>query len=384
MPPPQIHQLLPPRFPWRDGNQFELLIDGEAFFPRMLDAIVQAQHSIMLEMYLVSSGRVFDQFKQALLDAAARGVRVRMLLDDYGTQLLNAADRQALHASNIELVIFNQLRWRQGVSNLLRNHRKLLLVDRDVAFVGGTGLTDEFLYDQPLQPHWHEFMLVIHGPVVSDWLMLFERTWYGLRANWFKQRRPERAPPSRGIQRGRVCASNGLRAHHVAQSLHQEIRQSQQRVWLITPYFIPSLKLRRLLIQAAKSGLDVRILVPGKRTDHPAIRHASRRYYARLLRSGVRIFEYQPCFIHAKLALCDDWLSLGSTNFDSWNLRWNLDANQEIGNLDFAAQVRHQLERDFAASDELHYDTWLQRPLYLRCLEWINGRLDRWLAGLRR
>ena len=224
---PQLHQLLPPRFPWREGNQFELLVDGGVFFPRMLDAIAQAQHSVMLEMYLVSSGRVFDQFKQVLLAAAGRGVRVRILLDGFGAKMLNAADKQALRAPNIEMATFNQLRWHKGVSNLLRNHRKLLLVDRELAFIGGTGLTDEFLYDLPQQPRWHEFMLAIRGPVVSDWLLLFERTWYGLSANWFKQRRPEREPPSISTQRGRVCASNGLRAHHVAQSLYQELTRQQ-------------------------------------------------------------------------------------------------------------------------------------------------------------
>jgi cardiolipin synthase A/B len=381
---PRLHQLLPPRFPWRDDNQFELLVDGEVFLPRMLAAIAQAQHSIKLEMYLVASGRVFALFKQALQEAAARGVRVRILLDAYGALMLNAVDRQALQASNIELLFFNQLRWRKGVSNLLRNHRKLLLIDRQLAFVGGTGLTDQFLYEQHQQPPWHEFMLVIQGPVVTDWLVLFERTWYGLSARLFKQRRLPRELPATGTQRGRVCASNGLRAHHVAQSLHRELRQSQRRVWLVTPYFIPSLRLRRLLIRAAERKLDVRILVPGEYTDHPAIRHASRRHYARLLRNGVRIFEYQPSFIHAKLALCDDWISLGSTNFDRWNLRWNLDANQEVGNMEFAAQVRQQLELDFAQSKELNYETWQQRPLYLRCLEWINGRLDQWLDRLRR
>jgi cardiolipin synthase A/B len=381
---PTFKLALPPRFPWRDGNQFELLVDGEVFFPRMLDAIAQAQRSIMLEMYLVSSGRVFDQFKQVLLDAAARNVSVRILLDGFGSQLLSLSDRQALNVPNIELTFFNRLRWRQGLGNLVRNHRKLLLVDEQLAFVGGTGLTDEFLYDQPLQPHWHEVMVAIRGPVVSDWLQLFERTWQGLRITLRKQRQREKSSlPAQGTQRGRVCASNGPRAHHVVQSLHQELRESKHRVWLVTPYFIPSLTLRRLLIQAAKRGLDVRMLVPGKITDHPAVRHASRRYYALLLRSGVRIFEYQPRFIHAKLVLCDHWLTLGSTNFDRWNMRWNLDANQEIGNLDFAAQVSAQLEHDFSLSEELHYDTWQQRPLYLRCLEWLNGTLDRWLATLR-
>jgi phosphatidylserine/phosphatidylglycerophosphate/cardiolipin synthase-like enzyme len=270
------------------------------------------------------------------------------------------------------------------VSNLLRNHRKLLLIDRELGYVGGAGLTDEFMYAHGTALPWHELMLTIRGPAINDWITLFERTWFGISTSWFKQRRATHVAPLSGAQRGRVCASNGPRAHHVAQSLYQHLQQSRQRIWLATPYFLPSLKLRRLLIQAARRQVDVRVLVPGALTDHPAIRPASRRHYARLLRGGVRIFEYQPRFIHAKLALCDDWASIGSTNFDRWNLHWNLDANQEIDDPVFALQAQHQLEQDFALSEELHYASWQQRPLYLRCLEWLNGRLDRLLDRLHR
>ncbi len=379
---PHLRQLLPPRFPWRDGNQFELLVDGPHYFPSMLAAISEAQQTIDLEMYLVSSGKLFTQFKQALLAAAQRGIRIRILLDHYGAQQLNAHDRQALQAPGIDVTWFNRLRWRKGVGNLLRNHRKLLLIDRQLAYVGGAGLTDEFSGDHGSQQPWHEFMLAIRGPVASDWHALFERTWIGVGASLFKQWRGSHSAPACGTQRGRVCASNGPHSHHVVQSLYRQLGQSQRCFWLVTPYFLPSLKLRRLLIQAAKRGLDVRVLVPGHLTDHPAIRHASRRHYARLLRNGVRIFEYQPCFIHAKVALCDDWVSIGSTNFDRWNLHWNLDANQEIADTAFVVLVREQLQQDFASSEELHYDTWLQRPLYLRCLEWLNGGLDKLLAKL--
>lgn len=379
---PLLRQLLPPRFPWRDGNTFELLSDGEQFFPAMLEAIDGARHSIALEMYLVGSGKVFTQFLQALLAAAARGVQVRILLDDFGAQQLNAADREALRATNIAVLFFNRLRWRKGVSNLLRNHRKLLLVDHDIAFVGGAGITDEFLYARGAVPPWHELMLAIRGPAINDWATLFDRTWFGIGTRWFKQRRTTRSAATGGIQRGRVCASSGPRAHHVTQSLYQQLPISRQRIWLTTPYFLPSLKLSRLLLQAARRKVDVRVLVPGKLTDHPAIRHASRRHYARLLRGGVRIFEYQPRFIHAKLALCDGWASIGSTNFDRWNLHWNLDANQEIDDARFALQAQQQLEQDFALSEELHYASWQQRPLYLRCLEWLNGRIDRLLDRL--
>jgi len=123
--------------------------------------------------------------------------------------------------------------------------------------------------------------------------------------------------------------------------------------------------------------------VPGHLTDHPSIRHASHRHFARLLQQGVRIFEYEPCFIHAKLALCDNWVTIGSTNFDHWNLRWNLDANQEVRDDEFHRQVLQALAADFSASRELHYETWQQRPWTLRLMEWFIGVVERCLERLR-
>jgi phosphatidylserine/phosphatidylglycerophosphate/cardiolipin synthase-like enzyme len=377
-----LPKLLPPRFVWREGNQFELLIDGSRYFPTMLNAIEQAQHSIELEMYLVSSGEIFTQFYTAFNNAAQRGVVIRILLDGFGTIGLSATDRQQLQAPGIELQFYNTLGWRKGAGNFLRNHRKLLLIDRQQAFVGGTGLTDEFLYDHSVTTPWHEVMLGIRGPVVADWSRLFECSWSGLRKELFKA--TKKSPPllHAGTQTGRVTASNGPYAHHVMQSLYHQIAQSQRRVWLVTPYFLPSLQLKRLLINAASRQLDVRILVPGQLTDHPAIRQASRRHYARLLKNGVRIFEYQPRFIHAKIALCDNWVSIGSTNFDRWNLRWNLDANQEVNDPAFAEQVQSLLQQDFLQSEQLHYAEWLQRPWYSRLQEWFNGKLEQLLNKL--
>lgn len=375
-----LRRFLPPRFAWRTGNRFELLIDGEQYFPRMLAAIDQAKRTISMEMYLVASGNLFAQFRDALLRATQRGVQVRLLLDDFGSQSLRAPDRQILQRGGVELAFYNRLRWRKGLRNLFRNHRKLLLVDQQCAFVGGAGLTDDFI-STATRPGWHEVMLRIDGPVIGDWQQLFDRTWLRLRERW---QQPATAPIESiaAGSRGRVCASSGLRAHHVTQSLYQRIRTSQRRIWLMTPYFLPSLKLRRLLMEAARQKLDVRILVPGEHTDLPAVRQASRRHFLHLMRSGIRIHEYQPRFIHAKMALCDDWVSTGSTNFDRWNLHWNLDANQEIDDAAFASQVAQLFAADIAQSVELDHTTWENRPWRYRLREWLASALDRWLSKL--
>jgi phosphatidylserine/phosphatidylglycerophosphate/cardiolipin synthase-like enzyme len=363
------------RFPWRGGNQFELLVDGELFFPAMLRAIQHARHTIMLELYLFESGAIASRFIDAFVSAAERGVAVYLLLDDFGAHGLNPADRRRLHQAGIHLALYNPLRYGALRRNLFRDHRKLLVVDGRTAFTGGAGITDQF--DTTDNPRgWHDVMLSIRGPVVADWQQLFERNWN----RWSEP--PLQLPPAStdpvGSQRARVVLNAPSRAN-VKRSLIKHLRGAERRVWLATAYFIPSRKIRRLLRRAAKRGVDVRLLLPGPHTDHPAVRHAGRRFYGRLLRNGVRIYEYQPRFLHTKVLLCDDTVSVGSSNVDRWNLRWNLEANQELSSLELADEVKQMFEEDFSQSHELRYDTWFRRPWHRRLLEWFWGGVDLWV-----
>jgi cardiolipin synthase len=179
-----------------------------------------------------------------------------------------------------------------------------------------------------------------------------------------------------------VVISPERRRREVRRSLVNHVRHAQHKVILATAYFIPSRKLRRALRQAARRGIDVRLLLSGPRTDHPAIRHAAHRFYLRLLRNGVRIFEYQPRFLHNKVILIDDWVSIGSSNVDRWNLRWNLEANQEIQDAAFAMQVETMFQRDFGHCLEITYENWRKRNFYSRLLEWFWGMLDRQFAKI--
>ncbi|MFP5506041.1 MAG: phospholipase D-like domain-containing protein [Gammaproteobacteria bacterium] len=362
---------------WRHGNRFRLLVDGDAFFPAMLDAIAAARRQVLLEMYLVESGQVADRFIDALEQAVLRGARVCLLLDDFGCRGLTAADRARLQQAGIELALYNPLRFGGLRRNLFRDHRKLLIVDNACAFVGGAGLTDDFDPGARPERHWHDVMVEIRGPVVADWQAVFAHTW----AHWHSGAgiTPEPNGPKLGHQAGRISLSGSDTRAPIKRSLLTRISRARERIWLATAYFVPSWKQRRRLARAARRGVDVRLLLPGPHTDHPAVRHAGRRFYASLLRAGVRIYEYQPRFLHAKVALIDDWVSIGSSNMDRWNLRWNLEANQEIDAPDFATEAAAQFVADFAASEEVRYATWRQRPWYERLAEWFWGRIDRWV-----
>ncbi|UCE89165.1 MAG: phosphatidylserine/phosphatidylglycerophosphate/cardiolipin synthase family protein [Pseudomonadota bacterium] len=371
------------RFPWRGGNRFELLSDGNTYLPRMLAAIGAAREFVLLEMYLIKSGDVTTRFIDALLAAAARGARVRLLLDDYGARGLKHSDRQRLQESTVRLAWYNPLQYRKRARNLYRDHRKLLLADAEVAFIGGAGLTDEF--DPGLQRgmYWHDVMLQIEGPVLQDWAALFLETWHTCADD-------DRAfesvlPAARGDgQQGRIALAAGPHAHEINRSVVKRIRTAEHRIWIVTPYFLTTWKIRRALRRAARNGIDTRLLLPGPYSDHPWVSHAARGVYRRLLRNGVRIFEYQPRFIHAKVVLCDQWVSLGSSNLDRWDQHWNLDANQEVDDQRFAHSVERLFSADFALSDEIDYASWRRRPWQQRVRERLAGLLVLWLQRLSR
>ncbi|WP_370584026.1 phosphatidylserine/phosphatidylglycerophosphate/cardiolipin synthase family protein [Motiliproteus sp. SC1-56] len=345
-------------------------MDSAQYFPAMLQAIEGARHSLLLEFYLVESGTVMDRFCQALTAACRRGVRVCLLVDGFGAQALSQHDRRRLERAGVELRVFNPLGLGKGLANFSRDHRKLLVADGRIAFTGGTGLCDQFLSAPDGTPGWHELMLRVEGPVVNDWQRLFARLWN--ESGGAPLALNEEAVAVGDMQM-KIATTRGLRSQEIKVNFRRHINGAEHRIWLATAYFLPSWSIRRALRNAALRGVDVRLLVPGPKTDHPGLYYAARRYYRPLLAAGARIYEYQPRFIHAKVGVCDHWLSLGSCNLDHWNLRWNLEANQEVQDARLAEDVYATFRADFAQSEEVTYQYWMARPWYQRVWGFCRG-----------
>jgi cardiolipin synthase A/B len=370
-------------WPWREGNEFRLLDASEQYFERMIQAIDDAQSSILLEMYLVESGVVAGRFIEAFVRAAQRGVGVRLLLDGFGSLGLSQADRRRLADNGVELRFYNVVQLRKRLHNFLRDHRKLMLVDAKVAFVGGVGLTDEFGVTGPPGWPWRDLVVEIHGPVVSDWQQAFARTWRRSGGELTLSLSPLDKLPGEGA-RARVVLSEAWYRSELANAVAQRIGTAHKRAWIMSAYFVPSRRFRKALRRAARRGVDVRLVVPGPLTDHPWVRHAARRFYGKLLRNGVRIFEFQPRVLHGKMSICDDWVSVGSSNLDRWSFKWNLEGNQEIDNAPFAEVAAAVFEKDCGQSLELDRKRWPQRAWADRLQERLAGWLDRWLDRWRR
>lgn len=371
---------------WQNGNRVELLVDGAEFFPVMLSAMESARESLLLEFYLVASGKLMDRIIAALSVCAARGVRVYLLLDHFGARDLKLRDRERLVQAGVQLLLYNPIAVNKWFANFSRDHRKLLVIDQRLAFIGGTGLVDSYRADLPDRPDtpWHEVMCRVEGPVVIDMARLFLKLWNRTSLDCLPlPNGPTRQNGALGDAQVRLLTSEGPRNQHIELSILRMTGRARQRIWICTAYFLPSFALRLALRRAVRRGIDVRLLVSGPLTDHMWIYHASKRYYRRLLNAGVRIYEYQPRMLHAKIALIDNQVSIGSCNLDHWNLRWNLEANIEVHEPRFSADVEQMLLTDFGQSQEITALEWAQRPWHRKIKELIWALISQWILRIR-
>lgn len=375
-------------YPWREQNEYELLVDGGCFFPAMLEAVSKARYSIDIELYLVEKGSCATALMEALIEAAHRGIQVRCLFDGFGTLKMDDMHRAQLSEAGGQVRIYNPVGLWRGWRNLYRDHRKLLIVDESQAFVGGSGATNDFWAPGEELCQWHEVMVRMRGPLVSDWMSLFQRQWQACHQRYAWKPEASRGrilvprPPQSTTGLGRVAYADARQHRDIVLSLVRALIVAKKRIWFATPYFLPSWRVRRALRKAAQRGVDVRLILTGRHTDNPPVRFAGQRYYPGLLRAGVKIYEYQPRFSHLKMVQVDDWVSVGSCNFDYWNLRFNLDANLEAIDPTLSQAVSECFLMDFQQSREITLQDWRNRPWWKRLRERLWGTLDRLVLTL--
>ena len=371
------------QYPWSYNNQFQVLIDGAEYFSSMLDEIKKSHSQILFEAYLFESGKIATNFINELCNAKKRGVDVFVLLDEYGTKNLNDSDKNRLTSSGIKLSLYNPVNFFHLGKSLKRDHRKLLAIDNNVAFIGGAGITDEFMPDEK-NNYWHDVILKINGDIVFDLAHSFQQVWGNELATLIAPVNTQQQNHAEHNNKARILTSFGTQKNEITRAIISRIRSSNQRVWLTSPYFISSTKVRRALRFAAKRGVDVRLVFPGPHSDHKWITHGIRRYYQRLLKSNIAIYEFQPRFTHSKIILCDDWFTIGSSNVDRWNQLLNLDNNIEVYDPFSHQQIVDSFESDFSNSTLIALKKWNTRTSIQHIKEWCSGIMIKVLGYIGR
>ncbi|WP_028946133.1 cardiolipin synthase ClsB [Pseudomonas vranovensis] len=321
---------------WRTDNQVRLLINGEDYFPSAFAAIEQAREEILLETFIIFEDKVGRQLQQLLIDAARRGVRVQMLVDGYGTADLSHDYLKALYDAGVQLLAFDPRPKRLGMrTNLFRRlHRKILVIDGEVGFVGGINYSADHLADfGPMAKQ--DYAVQVRGPIVADLrqatlTLLAESAQLRRRSHrWWQRALPLAADSTQASMtlsiRDNLDHPNDIERHYL-----KAIGAARERIIIANAYFFPGYRLLRTLRNAARRGVKVTLVLQGM-PDMPLVRLCSRLLYNYLLRDGVRIFEYCERPLHGKVAVIDHhWSTVGSSNLDPLSLSLNLEANLMI------------------------------------------------------
>jgi cardiolipin synthase len=357
-----------------------LVGDGTAAFAAMFEAIDRARTSVFLEMYIFAADDTGREYRDRLAAAALRGVRVMVLLDAWGSWTTPEAFWSPLRAAGAEVRFFRPIR--RGLFPF-RNHRKLLLVDDAAAWLGGMNVADEYRGGRRGDQPWRDFVLGVEGPAAARLRRPFLRMWLRaerpllLRAFFRRRDRRDSEQPEGGV---RFFASGPGEAARLALQAHREvIRGARVNLDLAMGYFFPPGRILRELRRAVGRGVRVRLLVT-RRTDVPAMRWAARGLYGRLLRAGIEVYEYLPAMLHAKLAVADDTLIVGSANLDLRSDRLNHELTAIVHDPLLAAAARREFEADLARAERIQLAVWRGRSAFDKLREvvsyWLIARAD--------
>jgi phosphatidylserine/phosphatidylglycerophosphate/cardiolipin synthase-like enzyme len=354
-----------------------VLAEPRRTWTRLLADIAAAREEVLLENYIVLDGQAADALISALQCAVEAGARVRIVADGAGSHQMTAQLRSRLEQLG-EFRVYHPLRLRAlflGIRErvLQRTHRRLVVIDGRIGWTGGLAIEDPWYPGGGKQPV-RDTMVRIEGEAAGLLRESFEMLWAGRTPLLRNVALPEPGELS-------VMPHFARRMNRPGRQIGQMVMTAQRRVWLGTAYFIPTRRIRRALYRATERGLDVRLLLPGAYGhDHQIARYGARRYYGRLLKRGVRIYEYQPSFFHAKLILVDDDTAMvGTMNLDRWSFFFNHEIGVLMRDPAAAAALDRQFRADFGRSVEIQYSEWRRRPIRERIAERFSGLFDRWL-----
>ncbi|WP_444984465.1 cardiolipin synthase [Halomonas mongoliensis] len=353
------------QMPMTSGNRAELLVDGEATFESLFDGIERAEEYVLIQFFIVRNDALGIELKQRLQRVANRGVRVYFLYDEVGSHKLNEGYLRDLASSGVEVSAFRSSRgFRHRFQLNFRNHRKVLVVDGREGWVGGFNVGVEYLGQHPRHGAWRDTHLKLTGPSVLGLQEAFWEDWHWatgevITLTWTPQVSCHECHKVVIVPSGPADRQDtaGLLVQHA-------IHSARERFWVTSPYFVPDQGVQDALRLAAMRGVDVRIMIP-EHPDHLLVFLSAFSFLPDMLRAGVKVYRYQPGFLHQKVMLIDDSAaSVGTVNLDNRSFRLNFEITAFLPDRHFAAQVRLMLEKDFANCRRVNLDEITSRPLW--------------------
>jgi cardiolipin synthase len=366
--------------PLRQGNRVTVLRNGREIFPAMLEAIQHAAQTVNFATYVYWTGAIAPQFAEALAERAAAGVEVNVLLDAVGAAKMDHGLVDQLERAGATVARFRPPKWYTLHKLNNRTHRKILVLDGQVGFTGGVGIAEEWTGDCEDADHWRDTHVRVEGPIVRDLLSGFVDNWAEATGCILSGR--QHLPDLRGFDDGiqaQVTRSTAQKGSTDAEQLfYTAIACARERIWLTTAYFAPRRAFVDALCDAARRGVDVRVLTNGPHTDREVVRQAGRRSYEQLLACGGRIFEYQRTMLHAKVLLVDShWVTVGSVNFDNRSFSLNDELNISFRDIGVVAELEKHFLVDLENTRELNLAAWRARPFAMRSRELASALVRR-------
>ncbi len=373
-----------------EGNRITLLRNGSEYFPALESAIDRAQHEVHLETYIFEYDATGIRISEALKRAARRGVTVRLLLDGFGSQNLPQEAIQNLLNTGVQVLIFRKeiSPFRLRRNRLRRMHRKLVVVDASIAFVGGINVIDDLNHPEPLLPRF-DFAISIEGPLQRQLMLATKHLWKVVAIarlkRWVRHNEtPYLTIQPSGNQRGALVIRDNFRHRHDIEEVYlHAITNACSEIIIANAYFLPGINLRHALSDAARRGLRVVLLLQG-RIEYHLQHYATLALFGSLLDAGIEIYEYHKSYLHAKVAVIDRrWSTVGSSNIDPFSLLLAREANVIVDDELFANQLRFCLENAMVKeSTRVLQEKWKDQSWISRTMSWVSYYIVRFLRGM--
>lgn len=352
-----------------DGNSVQLLWKGKETFQSIFDSIAKAEKLICLEFYIFRNDETGIELAELLKKKAKEGVSVYLLYDHFGSFGTPSSFWSELKKAGVRLRASNPFKWLSPMRYVHRDHRKLVIIDGQKAFTGGLNIANEYrgFHLRLKKEGWRDTGIMLEGPIALTLLRTFKKSWEAWEGEPIPFTEETLLSSFPGFRQGvpviPIFAASGKGRRRMRRLLYYSINRARHSIFLTTAYFTPSWRMLGTLEDAAKRGVRVRLLLPGK-SDVLAAHYAGRAFFTRLLRAGIEIYNYQREILHAKTYVFDEcWSIIGSANLDFQSLRWNDEGNVGILDCNFGQQMIDIFNDDLKHSIRIEEDDWLKRPL---------------------